>query len=210
MSAKPKSGQPKRPRPPPTPPQPKPWDMPPLPKRGDENQNDTFAAVGVALSKWEYFEGQLGLLYAGLVDAHHASAPALRSYGVITAFSTRIDMLREATFAFFFGKNKDDLRDDVIDTLNTAKEFSTRRNEIAHGVVQQYSPKEGDYVSGFVIGPSYFAVRKKKITLNELTNNIEVRDSYAYTSKELNIFSAHFEELAEDVMRLWLEIAGIA
>jgi hypothetical protein len=94
--------------------------------------------VGLSLSKWEYLEGQLGLLYACLVDAKYASSPALRAYGVIGSFSTRIDMLKEAVFAFFFGKKKDDLCKSVIELLETARSFSARRNEIAHGIVQPY------------------------------------------------------------------------
>lgn len=138
MSEEKKSHRAKKPRPPPTPPAPKAWDMPPLPKSGDTEEQITFAAVGVALSRWEYLEGQLGLLYACLVDAQYASAPALRAYGVIGSFSTRIDMLREATSAFFFGSKHDDLRVEILDRIEIARKFSTRRNEIAHGIVQQY------------------------------------------------------------------------
>jgi hypothetical protein len=202
----------KKPPPPPTPPQPKPWDMPPLPQRGDDERETTFAAVGLALSKWEYFEGYLGVLYAHLVNTQYSSSPAVRAYGVISSFSTRIDMLREASAAFFLGKKKENLRDGVTELLDKAKSFAPRRNEIAHGVVQAYFAKDdsGEYKVGFAIGPSYFAARKKKLAINALTDNIEIRDAYAYTSKELRNFAAQFEELAEDALRLCIEIDEIA
>jgi hypothetical protein len=132
------------------------------------------------------------------------------AYGVIASFSTRIDMLREAAHAFFFEKKKDDLRDYTIDFLDMAKNLSSRRNEIAHGIVQRYYIKDtdGGYDVGYAVGPSFFAARKKRLSVNSLTNNnIQIRDSYAYTSIELRAFADYFAELADDALSLHMELS---
>jgi hypothetical protein len=45
----------------------KPWDDPPHPKQGDKNITTTYAAVGQALSQWEYLETRLAELFSQLV-----------------------------------------------------------------------------------------------------------------------------------------------
>jgi hypothetical protein len=42
----------------------KPWDDPPHPKRGDKKADLTYAAVGRALTQWEYLETKLAELSA--------------------------------------------------------------------------------------------------------------------------------------------------
>ena len=53
----PPTGKPRSKKPPPTPKQSRPWDIPPLPAKGDAKSEITLAAVGLALSQWEYLEG---------------------------------------------------------------------------------------------------------------------------------------------------------
>ena len=42
----------------------KPWDRPPLPIRGDDDQDTTHAAVGSVLTNWENIEGELSHIFA--------------------------------------------------------------------------------------------------------------------------------------------------
>jgi hypothetical protein len=41
-----------------------PWDIPPVPAKGDDDINITYASIGRALSKWEEFEEQLSYAFA--------------------------------------------------------------------------------------------------------------------------------------------------
>ena len=41
-----------------------PWDDRPHPDRGDKNANTTYAAVGRALTQWEYLEAKLAELFS--------------------------------------------------------------------------------------------------------------------------------------------------
>jgi hypothetical protein len=97
----------KKPTPPPTPKASHPWDSPPLPRSGDSEPDFTFRGVGLSLSQWEYFEGYLGLLYGLLIGANDQASPGMRAYGAVAGFNTRLDMLKEATNAFFFILKKD-------------------------------------------------------------------------------------------------------
>ena len=66
----------------------KPWDDRPHPKRGDKNANTTYAAVGRALTQWEYLEAKLAELFSQLVGGEWPSDgapyhPAVRAYGSV-------------------------------------------------------------------------------------------------------------------------------
>lgn len=200
--------RPKKSPPPPTPKRSKAWDIPPFPKRGDRRAQKTHAEVGLALSQWEYLEGNLGILFGYLVDAPDELSPALRAYGTISSFSTRNDMLREATSAFFFRRKNDELRQKTITLLDESKNFSPRRNEIAHGIVQPYYAG-GLAPTGFAVAPSRFSTRKKKLTIHALTEYTVTADAYAYTSVELRSFTEHFCDLALEVERVYLDIADL-
>jgi hypothetical protein len=184
--------RPKKPRPPPTPPKRNPWDVPPLPSIGDSNQDMTYIGVGHALSSW--VEGSLGILYGTLVGNISDTSPAMRAYGAVAAFSTRKDMVNEASAAYFFSNNSP-LQPAIASLLIEAKEFATRRNEIAHGIIQPYYTG-GLAPSGYALGPSRFAVRKRKLSRHpELEIDLAV-GIYAYTSDLLLGFSRHFGVLS--------------
>jgi hypothetical protein len=181
-------------RPPDTPPKRNPWDVPPLPSIGDESPDLTYVGVGHALSSWEYFEGALGILYGTLVGGIEETSPTLRAYGVVSGFSTRRDMINEASTAYFFSKPSP-VQAEISSLLNESKEFATRRNEIAHGIIQPYYVG-GLAPSGFVLGPSRFAVRKRKLSKHpELEIDLAI-GIYAYTNDLLIRFSYQFNSLS--------------
>ena len=187
--------RPKKERPPPTPREAKPWDMPWLPSAGDFDQDRTYVSVGHALSSWEYFEGTLGLLYGELVGDTRETSPALRAYGAVAAFSTRRDMVLEAAKAYFFNKPSY-LEKEIILIISDAKEYAARRNEIAHGIIQPYYTG-GLAPSGYVVGPSRFAVRKRKLTRHNETQTDLAIGMYAYNSDIVMYFSGQFASLGQ-------------
>src|SRR5689334_3074896 len=85
----------------------KPWDDPPHPKRGDKKADTTYAAVGRALTQWEYLETKLAELFSKLVDGEWPSGdhtiyhPADRAYGSALGSSARLSMIEEAAKAHF-------------------------------------------------------------------------------------------------------------
>jgi hypothetical protein len=81
-----------------------PWDVPtPLPL-GDNRVDDTFTAVGRALSSWEQVEESLADLFAlftGSVRQFPDISPAIRAYGSVISFKGRTDMVQAAGQSFF-------------------------------------------------------------------------------------------------------------
>jgi hypothetical protein len=126
---------PKELRPPPTPKRKHPWDVPPFPDKGDPKPDMTYAAVGRALSQWEKFEGELSELFAVFAGGVPTSLPAVRAYGSIQTFRGRADMIEAAAEGFFVVFPNDDLAGRIGKLLERARNYSPRRNEIAHGVV---------------------------------------------------------------------------
>ena len=196
----------KKTRPPPTPKGSKPWDMPSLPKRGDRLRDDTFIAVGRALSQWEHFEGEIGLIYGILAGPLRETSPAIRAYGSVSSFSTRIDMINEASKAFFLRINPS-IENEIKRLLDDAKQFATRRNEIAHGIVQPYYSR-GQTQSGYALGPSRFATRKQILSWDGMLGSVD--GMYAYTSRELENLYTNFGVLTERAMELHLALQTIS
>jgi hypothetical protein len=200
----------KKARPPPTPPQPKAWDMPPLPARGDPYRDDTFIAVGRALSQWEHFEGEIGLIYGILVDSRQETEPAMRAYGAVSTFSTRLDMILSASKAFFLSIEPS-YEAEIKSLLDDAKQFASRRNEIAHGIVQPYYIK-GSNRSGYALGPSKYATRKQNLSRMSDFDiyYATVSSLYAYTSTQLSEITNQFGILTERAMEIYVILYHIA
>ena len=191
--------------PPPTPKQAKPWDLLSKPRNGDQNENITFLSVGKAMSQWEFFEAYLGLIYGQLVGDVSETSPAMRAYGVVSSFSTRLEMIDQAAKAHFFAF-PDDVALLLKDLLESAKRFSARRNEIAHGIVQPYQP-QGLSIPGYALLPSRHATRKRELSNNPIKGNAEIISAYAYASDEIDYFGECFSALANQAMDFYSLIA---
>jgi hypothetical protein len=73
----------------------KPADRRPWPEVGDKSIEETYAAVGRALSNWERYEWVLSHLFSVIVSDTESEA-ARRAYGAVRTFEGRIDMLEAA------------------------------------------------------------------------------------------------------------------
>lgn len=201
----------KKERPPPTPKRKHAWDMPAFPLAGDTHDTDTFTAIGRALSQWEYLEAYLGLTYGHFVGSDTPTSPAMRAYGAVSAFSTRYDMVKVATEAYFL-QTPHEIHSTFIKIIDEAKEFSTRRNEIAHGIVQPYSYDQR--ILGYALGPSRHATRKHKLYLEIDFNSSNPigyisEQMYAYTSIDIDYFRMQFERLGKALEEIYLHLYTI-
>jgi len=140
-----------------------------------------------------------GICVGNTVDTY----PAIRAYGAVSAFSTRLDMIRAASEAYFLHRKKT-VSEEFQSILDDAKNFATRRNEIAHGIVQPYFI--GHIVVGSVLGPSRYATRKLKLERDDNSDKLEVVRKYAYTSTEIDYFGEQFKKLADRIIRIWPEV----
>jgi hypothetical protein len=175
----------------------KPWDDRPHPQRGDKNTNATYEAVGRALSQWEYLEAKLAELFSQLVGGEWPSDddgpsyhPADRAYGSVLGSAARLTMVEEAAKAHFQRYPNLELEKRLKDLISTeCRNFASRRDNIAHGIVDfRFSdPPELEFGSWLV--PSFYATKK---------NPLKGPSAYAYTSTEINYFTQEF-------YRLWVK-----
>jgi hypothetical protein len=175
----------------------KPWERRPWPEGGDENKDALYRSVGEALSSWERFEGIMSLLFSAFVGVYDTKA-AQRAYASIRTFEGRAEMMRAATEAYFSSYKNDELLQLWKNILSRCTNFSKRRNEIAHGVVDFYylTPKKEVIVRqiDYALYPSFSSFKDR-----DLSNEPE----YCMTSKEILYFSTEFEQLNDDASLLY-------
>lgn len=186
------------------------YERPPKPQKGDWDEVALYESIGRALSAWEKFEQAFAALFEFLVGTSIQSLPAFRAYGAIISFSQRSKAVEVAADAFFILNRKNStfhpLKAEFRDVLKLANEFAIRRNDIAHGIVSDYTTPKG-YSLGVALQPPRHAARYNSLSPNErmlmrIDSPVNVTPDYAYTSAEVRYFCEKFEELAKRCAKL--------
>jgi hypothetical protein len=183
-----------------------PWERPDIEERGSRNEDEIYLAVGRALSKWELVENEFIELYAlfiGCKNIHQSYLkffPALRAYGSQISFSSRIEMVAAAGNAYFFllkgeeKKKAESAEAEFPKFLARCRNYSTLRNDIAHGMAQIRVDRgengKLEQFKGNYLFPGLFASRKYPLGQ---------RVMFAYTAVQIEKMAEQFEELSRDV-----------
>lgn len=178
----------------------KPWDRTPWPDDGDPEQNATYAAVGAALSQWALFEVVLGRLFEAFITLDLASDAGRRAFEAVRTFESRSSMLRAAGQSYFASFHNKQVNSDFDELLKAAKNYSERRNEIAHGAVKPFPTLKASpapAISGYALMPSAYDPYKATVW-----GGIK----YAYTSKEMQEYASHFATLVDPANMISLHI----
>ncbi len=140
----------------------KPWEVVDPCPMGDVEEAPVFEAIGRALTEWETLEVECAKLFAVFVSANHKRtyhAPAVRAYGAITSADTRSKMLQFAADAYFARRpaKRGAFQKQCSDLIWEFQQYTARRNEIAHGLVQYlYDYKKGKRkLLGIYLLPSF-------------------------------------------------------
>jgi hypothetical protein len=158
-------------------------------------------------------EYELARIFGALVQSK--AEGATRAYGCVASFIGRKDMVAMAFECY--PKSDDPIVACFPKILDDAVEFCVRRNEIAHGIVQEYSNRAtggyGPTSRGFYLIPpphgskkhSSLKARKKRYyeemrALDRAMQNWPPLEKYAYTSAQINSYRHGFSDLRE---RLW-------
>jgi hypothetical protein len=209
---------PRKPKPPslkvPTPKQPKPWDIRPKHTTGDGTADDVFRAVGMALTRWEFVEVALAdifTIFIGAPEISPPSEPAVRAYGSIPGFKSRVDMVDAAGEAFFHIDTRErdkkiieghaKQRAEFVELLKAIRGFADRRNDIAHGIV--HARKSESY-----LGPPLYNAKKYPITPNRVT--VYERATYRYGRHDIDYYRNEFEQLATKIENLCSRLRATA
>jgi hypothetical protein len=185
-----------------------PWEVPDIPQCGDASQDDTFRAVGAALSQWELFEGNLSLAFSYFVGTGYGNIAALRAYGSVETFRGRANMIETAAEVYFKHTPDPQLQILLKEILKQSRQFSSRRNEVAHGIVSPFVGRDeaDEWINlGFVLYPAYYATRKRQLPASIPLEPLEF--TFSYSSVEIYKFRDHFDKLAADVVAL---LTGLA
>ncbi len=186
-----------------------PFAKPLLAENGNTSQEELYTAVGRALDKWEWCETRFTVLYISLAKPKGGHQQILRSFGAITASSTRREMISAACDAYFAwiatpesgsGSIQEEmqkvllagaaLREKIRLLLKLHNDASARRNEIAHGTTRK--------IESWYLIPGLFASRKTSIDWTDV--------KYRMSSVEIIKLSELFDTLGMDALNLASEL----
>jgi hypothetical protein len=164
----------------------KPWVRRPWPLRGDVDDRIVYQHVSQFLSFWERYEAALAYLFASFFGPFPLSDPARRSYFAVRTFEGRAEMLRAASSTFFDPRKSPELQKRFADLLGVAVQFSQRRNDIAHGFVDQFQTQEQLQKFGWMLAVEGFALYPSLASFKG--RDTRAIPSYCMTSNELSYF----------------------
>jgi hypothetical protein len=158
--------------------------------RSARQRTARLAAVGRALTEREHVEWALGQLFAFLVGAqigYPNNEPAMRAYGSVVSFQGRASMLEEAAAGYFDANPNPSLQARLHQIVTVeCRQFSGRRNDIAHGRQQEAWQMDGG--TGHFLMPGYHSSKGWRV-------GTAPTPRYLYTSKEIEYFQLQFEDL---------------
>ena len=192
-----------------------PYDPPPSPTHGDSDANITYAAVGRAIIKWEAVEVDLATLFMSLIGGNLGQLGAIRrAYGSVLTFRGRKEMIEAVKETFFAAYRDKVLEADLKKHLDLCANYSPRRNEIAHGIVQPHPDFEHPNKFTWVLMPSEYATNKRR--LNKLPDDLHEKlraeghvfqpfkttPKYLYSSVEIDFLGQRFDDLVPPTSKL--------
>src|SRR5258708_24344922 len=162
-----------------------PWDVPPIPEKGASSPDPLYQAVGKAITGWELVEQAIGVLFTFVTTGKFfdASGPALRAYGSIVGTSARIHMVRAAVESWGQQYSSCPLLETCNALLNECERWSARRNDIAHGRVDNLIDAAPN---GWMLFPGLYNTKKR---------SIEGKSRYRYTVEHIEEYALAFLDL---------------
>jgi hypothetical protein len=175
-----------------------PWDAPSRPTAYDLDTEILMAAVGSALSAWQYTEDVIADIFESILTDCSPKGeyvtreveymtPARRAYGSIVSFDGRAGMVQAAAEAFFEVHKNGQMHTRLRKLLQSCRGWSARRNEVAHGQIGG-SPMNLNMCALWPWGSSM----KKRA--------VDYRASFVYNSAQIKEFERQFFVLQEQLM----------
>lgn len=176
------------------------WDRPKKwPTIGDRDDKTIYGAVGRALSSWEVYEAHLSLLFGAFIEPISGGLRARQAFCSIRTHEGRLEMLRAAGEAYFNDWPQKEWEKDLENIVKYDREWSGRRNDIAHGCIQPFWRLDGSIIDGggYVLIPS--AANSKDRSINGIP-------TYALLSSDINGYKSKFAELCIPVANIFILI----
>lgn len=160
----------------------------------DDTEQDTFAAIGRALTKWESVEISLADLYSLFRGAPFANN-VVGDFG--QRYSTTVRRLAglDDAASRYFARRPGQEREGEFRRLRKAVEaLSIDRHRIAHGIVDRvnWGNPDGTVITGFALVAPWYAERRLGMTQNEAWDSAAiyaVGERFMSMSAEITAFS---------------------
>ena len=199
-----------------------PWEQAQIPRGGDATEDAVFVSIGRALSQWEYFEMWFAQIFSVCVSDNQgidSGLPAQRAYGAIMTYRGRADMVKAAFAAFMNNKLRYEpetdkalakqISDEFSALVNRSNKYSPRRNEIAHGFVQEWIDGCGDSC-GFALFPTSYSTNKNSLAAPDeaqYQRRLPWPD-YIYSSAEIGAYGEQFSGLQRQSKEFLTKLIG--
>jgi len=168
---------------------------------GDIDPNPIYAAVGRALTTWEWAEDILANIYSRLLFENHLREKYI--FGKITSHKTRADCIKKAADVFFESSLEYQFAKPELDLLVAHfQQASYIRNDIAHWVVQCVSFKNSQQC--FLV-PSESNSKKLDEFVFDGKNSADFdayEIKYRYNSTDIEGYSIKFIELKDQAIKV--------
>ena len=114
------------------------------------------------MSNWEFVEqGIAGLFTIVAVGSYHdPTAPTLRAYSAIVGSHNRIKMVRAAVDGWLHEWANCPCGGNAINALKECEDLATRRNEIAHGIVDRFWD---ELEKGWFLLPAFYTIKSRPL-----------------------------------------------
>jgi hypothetical protein len=169
---------------------PNPWDRPPIPLRGDSDEDTTYGGIGRVVTHWEQVEIALSHLYS-LFVGRLGHREAIYEYGAGAVLKGRLERLALAHEKLCKLVPDQALESEFGALIEQIRLFSERRNDVAHGMVVPMQWKANEPFQFCLVPPDY------KQTHFDPQN----APLYVYTRRELDSLTATFFSFADVLTR---------
>jgi hypothetical protein len=173
--------------------------------KGEATVEPIHSAVGFALSQWEHMESGLARLFQLLCES--PSAAAARAYGMLESSFSKSQLHRAAGDSFFRDKSATDtdLHRDLKILLSAYQKAHELRNNIAHGMVIQFS-MDRKTMSGYFLCPPVYATKK---VVKQKGSGIWFLDAnYWYKADDIMYYADRFTGMLAETMRIIQAVNG--
>ncbi|MGX8010862.1 hypothetical protein ACVDG8_018855 [Mesorhizobium sp. ORM8.1] len=164
---------------------------------GAPTQERIFESVGRALSRWEWIEGHVAVLFSRLIGQKASGYAAARAFGTLYSVNSKRLMIAAAAEVFFLQHSAPETQAKLAAWLGQYQTASASRNQIAHGIVQTYAP------GGYALFPNWSATKSRKIKGIALERT---EANYVYSSHEIDAITQKFAQLYEPLMEIITEV----
>lgn len=164
------------------------FDVPARSATGNMTPRPLWESVGKALTRWSRVERELIMIFDTILQSQTRSS--WRALGALISLQSQLDVIEAAAEQCFYSKKSKAFKA-IRAKFNVVRTASFRRNEIAHGQVNEF---EG---LGYFFVPSIFDARK---TTNEGFAPESMK--YCYTSNDIRTMADKFTVLDKELFNL--------